>query len=187
MEQQYKYYYTYKITCTEGSFKDKIYYGQHKTNDLNDGYKGSGKKLLDYYKKYPTSYTMEIIQFYSNLDELNKAEYELIEPHLGKDYCLNLRDGGNQGKCSEELRLQISNTLKGIIPWNKGVKQTEEARRKNSEGHKGLYDGSNNPKAKKCTINGKTYGCIKDAWRDICPEICYQAFRKRTKNNYYNK
>ena len=33
------YRYTYKITCTAGTFKDKFYFGQHTTENLNDGYK----------------------------------------------------------------------------------------------------------------------------------------------------
>ena len=54
--QKYTYYkmtyrYIYKITCTNGSFKDKFYYGQRTTDiePYKDEYKGSGKKLIDYY------------------------------------------------------------------------------------------------------------------------------------------
>jgi len=38
---------------------------------------------------------------------------------------------------SEEIKQKISKKLKGNIPWNKGVLQSEEHKRKNSESHKG--------------------------------------------------
>ena len=112
------YRYTYKITCTTGAFKNKVYFGQHTTNNLDDGYKGCGKKLLDYYKKYPNDYIKEIISFYDTDEDLNNAEYELIHPHLGKEYCLNCKEGGSGG------------SYKGI---NKGIKHNAEWNTKTSE------------------------------------------------------
>ena len=98
------YRYIYKITCTTGSFKDKFYFGQHTTDNLNDGYKGSGTKLKIYYKKHPDDYIKEIIAFYNNDEELNKAEYDIIHPYLNDKMCLNLKDGGNNVKYTEELK-----------------------------------------------------------------------------------
>ena len=48
----YKYFYTYKIILLKGSLAGKYYYGQHKTNRLNDSYAGSGKIIKAYFKKY---------------------------------------------------------------------------------------------------------------------------------------
>ena len=119
-------------------------------------------------------------------------------------------------KQSEEHKRKISEANKGKTPWNKGIKQSEETIKKISEANKGktrseetrqkisktlkgikrseetrqkiseARKGSNSPTAKQCTINGKTYWCIKDAWLDICPDIKYSKFYKRLKNNYYN-
>ena len=44
--------YTYKITLLNGSLAGHYYFGQHSTDDLNDGYAGSGRLVTDYYKKY---------------------------------------------------------------------------------------------------------------------------------------
>ena len=44
----------------------------------------------------------------------------------------------------------------GIIPWNKGKHQSEEAKRKNSEAHKGKYDGKKNPMFGKNAYANKT-------------------------------
>lgn len=87
----------------------------------------------------------------------------------------------------------------GKTPWNKGIPHSEETRNKQSEAHKGkthseetrkkqseAKSDSNNPMAKECIINGKTYRCIKDAWKDICPEMSLSNFYYRLNNNYYN-
>ena len=92
----------------------KVYFGQHTTENLDDGYIASGKKILNYLNKYPGEYYREIINFYSSEEELNKEEYDLIHPHLNKDYCLNLVEGGNHHSPSIELRNQISEKLKGV-------------------------------------------------------------------------
>lgn len=40
-------------------------------------------------------------------------------------------------KLSQKTKEKISNSLKGRIPWNKGIPASEESKRKNSESHKG--------------------------------------------------
>lgn len=137
------YRYIYKITCTAGSFKDKFYFGQHTTTNLDDGYKGSGKKINDYYKKHSKDYIKEIISYHNTDEELNQAEYDIIKPWLGNPMCLNLRDGGDMGTCSEETKQKISKSRIGKTPWNKGNHGiSEETRIKLSESHKGIkYSG----------------------------------------------
>ena len=105
----YKYYYTYLIVLTNpnsGLF-GKVYFGQHRTNNLEDNYIGSGKILYNYIKKHPNDYYKEIIRFYNNQEELNKAEYELIHPHLNKEYCINLVEGGRFGKLADSIYKEI--------------------------------------------------------------------------------
>lgn len=144
---KHKYLYTYKIILTEGSLTDSYYYGQHKTNDLNDGYKGSGAILRKYYKKYPDGYKKEIISFCNSQEELDKTEYELIKPHLNEEQCLNICFGGRSGgghPHTEETKQKISNTVKGRKPNNYGKKWSEEQRKAFSEkmkGHKGWTKG----------------------------------------------
>lgn len=83
-----KFYYTYKITLLNGSLAGHYYYGKHITDDLEDGYAGSGKIVKSYYKKYGKiehqTYIKEIIAFYNNDEELNKAEKDLIGAHKRK-------------------------------------------------------------------------------------------------------
>lgn len=135
------YRYIYKITCTTGSFKGKFYFGQHTTNKLNDDYKGSGKKLSDYYKKYPNDYVKEIISFHDTQDDLNDAEYKIIKPWLNHPMCLNLCDGGGAfnwwNYLSDEEKEKYKSKLKGRTTWNKGIPQTEETKLKLSKSHLG--------------------------------------------------
>lgn len=154
-------YYTYKITLTKGKLANHFYYGQHTTNNINDGYKGSGRIICDYYKKYKNDYIKEIINFYNNQDELNKAEYELIHPLLDNPMCLNLIEGGGKPignkfhfgfKHTEETKQILIEKSKGNkshlgckhteeqrehirIGRNKGY--TEESKKKQSESMKG--------------------------------------------------
>ena len=121
------YRYIYKITCTAGSFKDKFYFGQHTTENLDDNYHGSGHKLLSYLKKYPNDYIKEVISFYDTEEELNKAEYDIIHPYLGSEMCLNINEGGYYGKPSYETRKKISESNIGREPWNKGKKGIQTA------------------------------------------------------------
>ena len=139
------YRYIYKITCTAGSFKGKFYFGQHTTDNLDDGYKGSGTKICKYYKKYPNDYIKEIIAFYTTDEELNKAEYDIIEPYLDTPMCLNMCSGGNVNHPTKELSKILSDSQKGKQAWNKGLKgiyhASEETRKKLSESNKGKNKG----------------------------------------------
>ena len=129
------YRYTYLVIATnkKSTKYGKIYFGKHKTSDLNDGYIGSGKLLKRYLSKYPNDYYKEIIAFYPSEDELNKAEYNLIHPHLGKSYCLNLKEGGEGGtiprKFTKKHKQNISKGLKGRNISNEHKKHISEAQK----------------------------------------------------------
>ena len=128
------YRYIYKITCTSGSFKNKYYYGQHTTDNLEDNYNGSGKLLKRYYKKYPNDYIKEIICFCKSQEELDEIEYNIIHPCLNDSMCLNLVEGGTGmqkgSHLSEETRRKISESNKGKLPHNKGLHLSEDIKKK---------------------------------------------------------
>ena len=140
------YRYIYKITCTSGTFKNKFYFGQHTTKNLDDGYKGSGKKILNYYKKYPNDYIKEIICFCDSQEELNQREHEIIHPLLDDPMCLNIAEGGFGGNIciyTDEHKQKISDTLKEYYKVHqhklKGRKLSAEHIKKLSESHKGKH------------------------------------------------
>ena len=134
------YRYIYKITCTAGSFKDKFYFGQHTTTNLDDGYKGSGILIQKYYKKHPNDFIKEIISFHNSDESLDKAEIDIIQAVLNDVNCLNIAAGGHGGFTgyhTEETKQKLSEIHKGKPTWNKGLHNSEEARKKMSEAKKG--------------------------------------------------
>ena len=89
-----KYHYFYKITNT---INNHFYYGIHSTNDLNDGYMGSGSRLKIAIKKYGIeNFSKEIIKFFDNRKELAKYEAEIVTESLVYDpNCYNMVVGGD--------------------------------------------------------------------------------------------
>ena len=98
----YKYHYLYKVT---NKHNGKYYYGIHSTNDLNDGYMGSGKTLLKAYKKYgKESFIKEYIRFFDNRTDLLNAEHEIVNEQIINDNnCYNIIQGGKQVEAIHEL------------------------------------------------------------------------------------
>lgn len=91
-----KYYFLYKTTNTiTGDF----YFGMHTALKLEDGYIGSGTRLLQSIDQYGIEHhTREILEFFSTREDLIKAERELITEDLLSDpKCLNMRPGGHGG------------------------------------------------------------------------------------------
>lgn len=91
-----KYHFIYKTTC---KVNGKFYYGMHSTDDLNDGYIGSGTHLWHAIKKYGReNFSIEILEFLPDRESLKKREAELITEDLLKDpMCMNLTLGGHGG------------------------------------------------------------------------------------------
>lgn len=77
----------------------KFYVGMHSTDNLKDGYLGSGKRLRYSIRKYgKKQFTLEIIKFYKSRSELKLAEIDLVNEKLLLDpLCMNLRHGGEGG------------------------------------------------------------------------------------------
>lgn len=110
----HKYHYLYKIT---NNITDEYYYGVHSTDDLNDGYFGSGSALKDNIKNYgKNNFIKEIIGFFPNRKELMKAEERLVDEKLLNDSkCLNVILGGGELKGSVGCKCVIDENGKYIM------------------------------------------------------------------------
>lgn len=111
-------YYIYKITLLQGKLAGKYYIGQHRTNNMNDGYHGSGTILKRYYKAYGEregeTFTKEILQYCHSIAELNKEEqYYISDKYKTDPECINLIAGGRGRGFSLETRRKMSMALKG--------------------------------------------------------------------------
>ena len=104
------YHFFYKIT---NNFNGKYYYGVHSTNDLNDGYMGSGYMIKKLIKKYgKDSFTKEILKYFDNEEEMFSYEKEfLTEDVINNENCYNLVGGGNGYTTGE----YVSNEVKEKI------------------------------------------------------------------------
>jgi group I intron endonuclease len=107
------YYYIYEIT---NLVNGKTYIGQHITQDLEDGYLGSGRALKAAIKKYGrASFKKEILAFANGSISLNFMERCLVPlwwAELPTNYNL-VEGGGNGARMSAEARKKISLGRKG--------------------------------------------------------------------------
>lgn len=111
MEKNKKHHFIYKTTS---KFNSKFYIGIHSTDNLNDGYMGSGSKLLSDIKKYgKDQYEIDILEFCESKEELKKREKEILtEDILNNWYCLNIVSGGNDYKKGDKVYYKTFNQKK---------------------------------------------------------------------------
>jgi hypothetical protein len=107
-----KYNYIYKIT---NILNGKIYIGVHKTNNLEDGYMGSGKILKRSIRKHGIeNFKKEILQFFPTYMEALEEERILVNmDFINSEDTYNLREGG-YGRCrfSNDALQFLSETAK---------------------------------------------------------------------------
>jgi len=91
--KQKKFNFIYKTTNLLNS---KYYIGMHSTDDLEDGYMGSGKRLWYSRKKYgDENHSIEILEYCNDRKELRKREEEIVNDELiNEELCMNLVRGG---------------------------------------------------------------------------------------------
>ena len=88
-----QYHYFYKIT---NNINGHFYYGVHNTNNLDDGYMGSGKRLHYAYNKYGIeNFTKEILKFFESTKEAFEYESKIVNEELiNNPNCYNIKLGG---------------------------------------------------------------------------------------------
>lgn len=104
-----KFHYLYKITRFDGMF----YIGVHSTDNLDDGYLGSGIYIKRSVEKYgKDAHSKEILEFCNDRKTLLAREKELVsESLINQDSCMNMRLGGVGGFENTD-RKKIAQTIK---------------------------------------------------------------------------
>lgn len=139
--RQKKFHFLYKTTCLSTG---RWYIGMHSTNDLNDGYLGSGRWILNSIKKYgEENHRREIIEFCDSREILCEREEQTVTHKLIEDQlCMNLIKGGSSNRfpVGEDTRMrmrlaklgkkQTSETIEKRRQACMGRVQTEETREK---------------------------------------------------------
>jgi hypothetical protein len=102
------YYTIYKTTNT---VTGEFYVGQHATEDLDDGYLGSGVSLLESIKKYDKeNFIKNILYVFDNETDMNAKEIELVdEDFLSDPLVLNRQSGGTGLKSSRKSIVAFDN------------------------------------------------------------------------------
>ena len=149
IKKQFYHYFIYKTTCL---VNNKIYIGCHATNNLDDGYLGSGKLLFAAIKKYgKENFSRTILETFTNPDDMFSKERIIVnEDLISSKTSYNLVVGGSGGfkvqdiddwkqklsasrigntnalgyKHSDETKRKISESGKGKTAWNKGLPGT---------------------------------------------------------------
>jgi len=95
-KKEKKYHFIYKTT---NILTGRYYFGMHSTNDLDDGYLGSGKRLRYSIRKYgKENHKQEILEFANSQNELIQREREIVNLNeVAKKECLNMMVGGQGG------------------------------------------------------------------------------------------
>ena len=173
------YHYIYKTTCL---MTGRFYVGMHSTDNLEDGYLGSGKRLGHSRKKYGDDQHIKVIlEMLPTREALKLREKELVNSEmLMNSLCMNLQEGGGGGFAGESHRQAFINSsrtahLRGtekarqiasksletrkqrgtiVFPHFDwtGRKHSDETISKQSIAMKGRYDGENNPSFGTCWV-----------------------------------
>ncbi len=116
------YYYLYE---TKNLLNNKIYVGVHKTNDIDDGYMGSGRLLLEDIEVYGVeNFQKTILEFFESEFEMFQKEKQTVnESFISREDVYNLRCGGYGG---------FDWINRSGISKFKGRKHTEESKLKMS-------------------------------------------------------
>jgi hypothetical protein len=90
------YYFVYKVTNLVNGM---MYIGAHSTENLDDGYLGSGVNITNAIKQFgKENFIREILQFVDTQDELFELEREIVdEKIINNHWFYNKRIGGNGG------------------------------------------------------------------------------------------
>lgn len=87
----------------------------HSTDNLEDGYVGSGKRLGYSIRKYGLeNHKFEILEFLPSREELKKREAEVVnEELLSNPLCMNLKFGG-EGGWDHTKNMDLSSRAKAV-------------------------------------------------------------------------
>jgi len=127
------YYLIYQI---KNKINNKIYIGQHQTEDLNDNYMGSGNGIKNAIKKHSKeNFEKRILFNLKSFEAMNEMEKILVDEwFVNRKDTYNHVTGGQKDnqkgkKHSEESKIRMSHARKGKIKSEQERKNSSEARK----------------------------------------------------------
>ncbi len=132
---------------TTNILNNKIYVGCHSTDNIDDGYLGSGVAITRAIRKYGKgSFSRKIIHYTESIEEMYKIEAAIVDVEfVERADTYNLKPGGYGGvigtKHTEEMKKHLSEVKLKFYENNchsmKGQKQTAQSCKNMSNGAKG--------------------------------------------------
>jgi hypothetical protein len=121
--KKHRYHFIYKTTCL---INNNYYIGMHSTDNLSDGYIGSGVRIRNSIRAHGRKYhEIEILEFFENRELLIQREIELVNEELLNDpMCMNLQPGGGGGFINKDHMEKAQ--LAAAISTNKKIKENPE-------------------------------------------------------------
>lgn len=190
----YTYNIIYQIT---NKVNNKIYIGVHSTNDLNDGYMGSGRYIKEALKKYgKENFSREILYYCETPEEAYAKEEQLVnESFVSRQDTYNINIGGVNGfmSHSDEAKEKIAESKRGIprpahvkeiMLKNLSAPRTPESNKKRSETlkgrvfseeHKNKISDSHKGKSKSESHRKNLSDYMKSLPKQVCPH-CDREF-----------
>lgn len=155
----YTHHFIYKTTC---SLTNRYYVGMHSTDNLDDGYLGSGKRLWYSVRKHGRdNHVREILEFLPDRKSLASREKELITEEMRHDInCMNLAAGGIGGFNNPQQHknaTKASFTPEAISKRVISFKKTREIRMKDAEYRLKIYNALSESHKGKTAFLGKTH------------------------------
>jgi hypothetical protein len=128
-----RYHLIYVTTC---SITGHFYVGRHSTDNIDDGYMGSGKRLSRSLRKYGKDVHQRIVlEVCDDRSSLLKREHEIVSVDLLNDpLCLNLIVGGDGGHHDYAMPADVKRRI-GLA--HRGMKRTLVTRMNISKARKG--------------------------------------------------
>lgn len=190
---------------------NKCYIGVHSTNNINDGYLGSGDKLKLAIKKYGTeNFYREILMFFDNVEQAYEYEASLVtEKYIKDDTNYNITVGGKippirRGKdhhffgkkrsdSSKRMKENNPSKLEHVQKMNCSTKvivniETGEGKRINK--NEPIPDGWKNVNSGKILVKDKEGNCFsieKNDPRYLSGELIHHSIKQiEYKGVYYN-
>jgi len=132
MRKEKKYHFIYKTT---NLINNRYYIGLHSTDNLDDGYLGSGTYLNRAIKKYgKPNFKREILEFHKSRKDVILREKELVTLLEVQDVnCMNMVRGGQ----SVEIITHTGETRRKMSEVRKGKTKSKEWRENMSKSHTG--------------------------------------------------
>lgn len=152
-----KFHIIYKTT---NIINGKMYIGKHSTNELADGYIGSGVVFTRALKKYgKENFVCDVLFVFDNEQDMNAKEREILTEEITSNpMYYNIATGGQGGNLGSFVNEKIGKTMSKILKGKSKSEQHKQALRETS--HAKFYKPSDEIKKQ----IGRT---VKQTWESM--------------------